>query len=215
MRPALFALSLFFCALALTSATGSLAATKEALDSLAKGLESPAAGDSKKIASPKESLRLLDGISKEIVAEMEYREKERSVMEARCMKKKAFFEKELQVYSGTIKESQLRLKELMPRFHRLEEERDTLQKHIAQAADRISALVDGIAAVKDEIADAEALRTEDMGHFNMRSKAWRKSMSIVRLIKDSIMRVSPQQRTKSSHEVDGSFGCQCVRLLNL
>ena len=120
MRPALFALSLFFCALALTSATGSLAATKEALDSLAKGLESPAAGDSKKIASPKECQHLLDGISKEMSAEMEYREKERSVMEARCMKKKAFFEKELQVYSGTIKESQLRLKELMPRFHRLE-----------------------------------------------------------------------------------------------
>jgi len=194
MRPALFALSLFFCALALTSATGSLAATKEALDSLAKGLESPAAGDSKKIASPKECQHLLDGISKEMSAEMEYREKERSVMEARCMKKKAFFEKELQVYSGTIKESQLRLKELMPRFHRLEEERDTLQKHIAQAADRISALVDGIAAVKDEIADAEALRTEDMGHFNMRSKAWRKSMSIVRLIKDSIMRATAHNK---------------------
>lgn len=207
MRPALFALSLFFCALALTSATGSLAATKEALDSLAKGLESPAAGDSKKIASPKECQHLLDGISKEMSAEMEYREKERSVMEARCMKKKAFFEKELQVYSGTIKESQLRLKELMPRFHRLEEERDTLQKHIAQAADRISALVDGIAAVKDEIADAEALRTEDMGHFNMRSKAWRKSMSIVRLIKDSIMRATahnkgPKAVMKSTEALD-------------
>ena len=207
MRPALFALSLFFCALALTSATGSLAATKEALDSLAKGLESPAAGDSKKIASPKECQHLLDGISKEMSAEMEYREKERSVMEARCMKKKAFFEKELQVYSGTIKESQLRLKELMPRFHRLEEERDTLQKHIAQAADRISALVDGIAAVKDEIADAEALRTEDLGHFNMRSKAWRKSMSIVRLIKDSIMRVTahnkgPKAVMKSTEALD-------------
>ena len=207
MRPALFALSLFFCALALTSATGSLAATKEALDSLAKGLESPAAGDSKKIASPKECQHLLDGISKEMSAEMEYREKERSVMEARCMKKKAFFEKELQVYSGTIKESQLRLKELMPRFHRLEEERDTLQKHIAQAADRISALVDGIAAVKDEIADAEALRTEDLGHFNMRSKAWRKSMSIVRLIKDSIMRATahnkgPKAVMKSTEALD-------------
>ena len=207
MRPALFALSLFFCALALASATGSLAATKEALDSLAKGLESPAAGDSKKIASPKECQHLLDGISKEMSAEMEYREKERSVMEARCMKKKAFFEKELQVYSGTIKESQLRLKELMPRFHRLEEERDTLQKHIAQAADRISALVDGIAAVKDEIADAEALRTEDLGHFNMRSKAWRKSMSIVRLIKDSIMRATahnkgPKAVMKSTEALD-------------
>lgn len=210
MRPALLALSLFFCALALASATGSMAATKKALDGLAKGLESPAAGDTKKIASPKESLRLLDGISKEIGAEMEYRGKERSVMEARCMKKKAFFEKELQVYSGTIKESQLRLKELMPRFHRLEEERDTLQKHIAQAADRISALVDGIAAVKDEIADAEALRAEDLGHFNMRSKAWRKSMSIVRLIKDSIMRATahnkgPKAVMRSTEDLDAEL----------
>ena len=101
MRPALFALSLLFCALALASATGSLAATKEALDSLAKGLESPAAGDSKKIASPKECQHLLDGISKEMSAEMEYREKERSVMEARCMKKKAFFEKEQELRTRT------------------------------------------------------------------------------------------------------------------
>lgn len=181
-------------ALTITDAAKTLSSIQGQLNSLVQKNVPAPTGDSKKIASPKESLLLLDGISKEVAAEMEFREKERGLMEARCMKKKLFFEKELQVYSGTIKESQIRLKELMPRLHRLEGERDTLNKHIVQAEDRIASLTDGIAAVKDEMSDAEALRAEDMGHFHMRSKAWRKSMKIVRLIVDSVKRATAKNK---------------------
>jgi chromosome segregation ATPase len=196
MKSSISTIIFLVCAFALTitNATKTLSSIQGQLNSLVQKNVPAPTGDSKKIASPKESLLLLDGISKEVTAEMEFREKERGLMEARCMKKKMFFEKELQVYSGTIKESQIRLKELMPRLHRLEDERDTLQKHIVQAEDRIASLTDGIAAVKDELADAEALRAEDMGHFHLRSKAWRKSMKIVRLIMDSVKRATAKNK---------------------
>jgi|EP00942_MAST-04A_sp_MAST-4A-sp1_P011869 chromosome segregation ATPase len=215
MRATIIICIVILCATAgITNAAKSLSTIQEELNSLVQApsgsVPAPTVGDSKKIASPKESLLLLDGISKEVSSEMEFREKERGLMEARCMKKKMFFEKELQVYSGTIKESQIRLKELMPRLHKLEGERDTLNQHIKQAEDRIASLVDGIAAVKDELADAEALRAEDMGHFHMRSKAWRKSMKIVRLIMDSVKRATAQNKgpravTESTEKLDAEL----------
>ena len=52
---------------------------QEELNSLVQApsgsVPAPTVGDSKKIASPKESLLLLDGISKEVSSEMEFREK--------------------------------------------------------------------------------------------------------------------------------------------
>jgi len=176
-----------------------LASMRKSLNSLVK----PEAGGSDvhgkaKVVSPKESLKLLSNIGRDVTMEMEYRQKERVTMEARCLKKKNFFETEMQSYSATIKDNQKKLQRLLPRVHEIEEKRDLSYKNLVAAEDRIKAITEAIATTKLDLEDAKALHNENTKHFNGRSKAYRESMNVVRMIHASVVRATAEGKKKSA-----------------
>ena len=202
---------LFVCVASLSAvARGSLAGIKGKLSSLAE----PTTVNGRKIVSPTASLRLLEDIGAHVNKEMEYRKKERVTMEARCMKKRNFFETEMSTFSKTIHDNQVKLQSLMPRVHKIEAERDESRQKLVALEDRIKSITEAIAVSKNELADASILRTEDMKHFNGRTKALRDSRQVVELIMNSVKRATalkkgPKAIMKATEQLDQELGRIC------
>merc|ERR1719313_2377235 len=89
-----------------------------------------------------------------------------------------------------------------------------MRRRIVALDDRITSAVDGITVSKNELADADVLRNEDMKHYNGRTKALRDSKEVVELIMNSVKRATalnkgPKAIMKATEQLDQELARIC------